>query len=79
MTLIQTLHLNRMVLYATRQESCSAEVGIIFLVFKKSATVPKPKPNLLRCKNIVNVTTFNVWALNTINEPPESRKIFSRA
>ena len=26
------------------------------------------KPNLLRCKNIVNIATFNVRTLNTINQ-----------
>ena len=35
-------------------------------VFGKSST--EPKSNLLKSKNIVSITTFNVRALNTINK-----------
>ena len=47
----------------------AAEVGALPQVFEKSAT--EPKPNLLRCKNIVKIVTFNVWLLNTINQLPK--------
>ena len=42
---------------------------LMSLVFEKSATVPKP--NLFRCKNIVNTATFEVRTLNTIARRPK--------
>ena len=51
MTLIQTLHRNRMALHASKQATRSAEA--------------KTKPKLLRCKNIVNIETFKFKTLNT--------------
>ena len=48
---------------------CSAEVERLVPVFEKLAA--EPKQNLLRCKNIDSIATFNVRILNTINQQPE--------
>ena len=71
MTLHQTARPNRIALHAGKQNACSAEVGALAQVFKESATEPKPKPNLLRYKSIVNIVTFNDRTLNTVNQLPE--------
>ena len=47
----------------------SAEVGALVPVFRKSTIVQKP--NLLRGKNTVNITAFNVRKLNIINQQPK--------
>ena len=67
MALIQTLHPNRIALYVGKQEVRSGGVGVLNPVFEKSAAEPKPKACLLRSKNIVNIETFNMRILNTIN------------
>ena len=50
---------------------CSAGVGALVPGFEKSDTDPKPKPKLLRCKNIVNIVLFNIRTSNTENQLPE--------
>ena len=47
-----------------KQGTHSAKVGGWPPVFKKSAK--EPKPNLLRCKKIIDIATFNFRTLNTI-------------
>ena len=42
-----------------------------FSLFEKSATEPKPKPKLLECKTSLNIVTFNMKTLNTLNLLPE--------
>ena len=64
MALFQTVRQNRIILHADKQEVHSAEIGALASVFEKSATEPQPKPKLLR---IVNILTFNVKTLNTVN------------
>ena len=71
MTLIQTIHTNRIILQTDKQGICSTEVGALTPVIKKSAK--ETKPNLLKCKNIVSKATFNVRTLNTINQLPKLR------
>ena len=70
MNLIQTVCSNRIALRAGKQEVHSAEIGFDPSV-QRSATELIPKPKLLRCKNIVNITIFNVRTLNTLNQLPE--------
>ena len=60
MTLIQIMHPDQIILHTGKQGVYSAEVGALTLMFEKSATELKPKPKLLKCKNIVNIATFNV-------------------
>ena len=48
---------------------CSAKVRAPAPLSEKSATEPKTK--LIGCKNIVNIATFNVRTLNTINQQLE--------
>ena len=59
MTLIQIIYTNHIVFHLGKQGAHSAKAGALTLVFKKSAT--EPKLNLLRCKSIVNIVTFNIW------------------
>ena len=44
------------------------EVEALALVFEKSATEFKPK--LLKCKDTIQITTFNVRTLNIIGQLP---------
>ena len=71
MTLILTICPNHFALCVGEQVVCSTAVEALTPVFKKSATELKLKPKLLRCKNIVNIATFNVRTLNRINQLPE--------
>ena len=66
MTLIQTTYLNCISLYMGKQGSCFAEVGVLNPMFKISAK--EPKPDLL---SIVDIVTFNIQIINTINHLPE--------
>ena len=69
-TLIQTMHSNCIALHVGKQRVCSAEVEALAPVFKKSVT--KTKPNLLRCKNTVNiVVNFNIRRLTKVNQLPK--------
>ena len=47
-----------------------AEVGALASVFEKSATELKQQ-KLLKCKQTVQIVTFNVRTLNRIGQPPE--------
>ena len=72
MALIQTLHSNCIALYAGKQGLRSLEVGALAPVFEESVT--ESKPNLLRCRNIVNTATFNIRHLNTENQLQSNTK-----
>ena len=65
MTLIQTMHPIYFAFHVGKQGVRSSEIGALAPVFEKSDTVPQPKPNLLRGKNIINIVTFNIRTLNT--------------
>ena len=67
MTLIQIIYPNGITSMQVNK-LCFAEDWALAPVFKKPAT--EPKPNLFRCKNI-NIATFNIRTLNTINHLPE--------
>ena len=64
--LIQKVHPNYIALHGGKQGTPSTEGKALFPVFEKSET--ESKPNLLRCKNIVHIATFNVRTLNQLLE-----------
>ena len=80
-TLIQTVCPNRVVLHAGKQGARSADVGVMAPVFEKSATEfkLKPKPKLLRRKNTIHITTFNVRTLNTFKPAIWADSVCSKA
>ena len=69
MTHTQTTYLNCIALHAGKKGACSAEFGALDLVFEKSATELKQK--LLKCKQTIQIVTFNVRTLNKIGQLPE--------
>ena len=71
MTLMQTIYPNCIALHASKQGVRSAEVGALVSMFKKSATELKPKQKFLKCKNPIQIATFNVRTLNRIGQLPE--------
>ena len=69
MTHTQTTYLNRIALRAGKKRARPAEVGALASVFEKSATELKLK--LLKCKQTIQIATFNVRNLNRIGQQPE--------
>ena len=67
MTLTQTTYTNRIALRAGKKGARPAEVGALPSVFEKSATGLK----LLKCKQTLQIATFNVRTLNRIGQLPE--------
>ena len=67
MTHTQTTYTNRIALRAGKKGARPAEVGALASVFEKSATEQK----LLKCKQTLQITTFNVRTLNRIGQLPE--------
>ena len=63
MTHTQTTYTNRIALRAGKKRARPAEVGALALVFEKSATELK-RPKLLKCKQTLQIATFNVRTLN---------------
>ena len=57
-------------LRAGKKGARPAEVGALATVFKKSATELKQQ-KLLRCKQTIQIATFNVRTLNRIGQLPE--------
>ena len=70
MTHTQTTYTNRIALRAGKKGARPAEVGALASVFKKSATELK-RPKLLKCKQTLQIATFNVRTLNRIGQLPE--------
>ena len=64
----QTTYINRIALRTGKKEACPAEVGALASVFEKSATELK---KLLKCKQTIQIATFNVRTLNRIGQLPE--------
>ena len=62
-----TLHKPR----AGKKGARPAEVGALASVFEKSATVFKLKQKLLKCKQTIQIATFNVRTLNRIGQQAE--------
>ena len=73
MTHTQTTYINRIALRAGKQGARPAEVGTLASVFEKSATELKIKQKLLKCKQTIQIATFNVRTLNRIGQLPEHR------
>ena len=71
MTHTQTTYINRIALRAGKKGARPAEVGALASVFEKSATELKLKQKLLKCKQTIQIATFNVRTLNRIGQLPE--------
>ena len=69
MTHTQTTYINHIALRAGKKGACPAEVEALASVFEKSATELKQK--LLKCKQTIQLATFNVITLNRIGQLPE--------
>ena len=70
MTHTQTTYTNRIALHAGKKGARPAEVGALASVFEKSATELK-QSKLLKCKQTLQITTFNARTLNRIGQLPE--------
>ena len=70
MTYTQTTYTNRIALRAGKKGARPAEVGVLASVFEKSATELKQQ-KLLKCKQTIQIATFNVRILNRIGQLPE--------
>ena len=70
MTHTQTTYTNRIALRAGKKGARPAEVGALASVFEKSATELK-RQKLLKCKQTLQIATFNVRTLNRIGQQPE--------
>ena len=70
MTHTQTTYINRIALRAGKKGARPAEVGALASVFEKSATELKQQ-KLLKCKQTIQIATFNVRTLNRIGQVPE--------
>ena len=71
MTHAQTTYINRIALRTGKKGVRPAEVGALASVFEKSATELKLKQKLLKCKQTIQIATFNVRTLNRIGQLPE--------
>ena len=69
MTRTQTTYINFIALRAGKKMARPAEVGALASVFEKSATELKQK--LLKCKQTLQIATFNVRTLNRISQLSE--------
>ena len=69
MTHTQTTYINRIALRVGKKGARPAEVGALASVFEKSATELKQK--LLKCKQTIQIASFNVRTLNIIGQLPE--------
>ena len=70
MTHTQTTYTNRIALRVGKKGARPAEVGALASVFEKSATELK-QSKLLKCKQTLQIATFNVRTLNRIGQLPE--------
>ena len=70
MTHTQTTYINCIALCAGKKGVRPAEVGALVSVFEKSVTELK-KQKLLKCKQTIQIATFNVRTLNRIGQLPE--------
>ena len=71
MTHTQATYINRIALRAGKNGARPAEVGALALVFENSATELKLKQKLLKCKQTIQIATFNVRILNRIGQLPK--------
>ena len=70
MTHTQTTYINRIALRAGKKGARPAEVGALASVFEKSVTELKQQKRL-KCKQTIQIATFNVRTLNRIGQLPE--------
>ena len=70
MTHTQTTYINRIALRAGKKGVRPAKVGALASVFEKSATELKQQ-KLLKCKQAIQIATFNVRTLDRIGQQPE--------
>ena len=70
MTHTQTTYINRIALRTGKKGARPAEVGALASVLEKSATELKQQ-KLLKCKQTIQIATFNVRTLNRIGQLPE--------
>ena len=70
MTHTQTTYINHIALRACKKGARPAEVGAEASVFEKSAIELK-QSKLLKCKQTLQIATFNVKTLNRIGQLPE--------
>ena len=70
MTHTQTSYINRIGFRAGKKGARPAEVGALASVFEKSATELKQQ-KLLKCKQTIQIVSFNVRILNRIGQLPE--------
>ena len=71
MTHTQTTYINCIAFRAGKKRGRPVEVGALASVFEKSATKLKLKQKLLKCKQTIQIATFNVRTLNRIGQLPE--------
>ena len=72
MTHTQTTYINRIALRMGKKRGARpAEVGALASEFEKSATELKLKQKLLKCKQTIQIATFNVRTQNRIGQLPE--------
>ena len=69
MTHTQTTYISHIALRAGKKGARPAEVGALASVFEKSATELKQK--LLKCKQTIQIATFNIRTLNRIGQLSE--------
>ena len=65
----QTTYINRIALRMDKKGARPAEIGALASVFQKSAT--ELKQQKLKCKQTIQIATFNVRPLNRIGQLPE--------
>ena len=70
MTHTQTTYINCIALRVGKKGTHPAEVEALASVFEKSATELKQQ-KLLKCKQTIQIATFNVRTLNRIGQLPE--------
>ena len=70
MTHTQTTYINPIALRAGKKGACPVEVEALSSVFEKSATELKQQ-KLQKCKQTIQITTFNIRTLNRIGQLPE--------
>ena len=70
MTYTQTTYINRIALCIGKKGARPAEVRPLASVFKKSTTELKQQ-KLLKCKQTIQIATFNIRTLNRIGQLPE--------
>ena len=71
MTHTQTTYINRIALHGGKKGVRPAEVGALASVLEKSVTELKLKQKLLKCKQTIQIATFNDRTLNRIGQLPK--------